>query len=468
MRSYTITLTSNQLLTIPAVLDHYLFLDPISGTNFTYPASADDSDYFYSTGQPTITADDGGFVPWGYGIQDIITNLNVGPLKGPYTVNFSPLGLDTSVYSILKIDYDFGDGSQIITTNYNFKPTYTQGESLTAVPNPRDTIVSHNYYPVNSGMTVYTPSITAYNGNLTTNVFNISISSIPISIYDLADIHLINNTQQLTATETQNIFEIESPNYLTVARLLSTSNIIAQNTVPFYPSSYNDLLLWLDASDIINTYKQNYGANNIVTTWKDKSGNGNDFISDNLHSTPLYKYPRQSQSNRRCLSFNGQYLSNYTITQTSSGQGYTLFIVGKLNSPNGTIFSHNTNTVPDTNISISSPSPYTLNIGQGSVNTTSISNLSYNLTGYSLFSFTLQGSGSAYFTLDNLTIQRNNQNYTYNKSVLPVFIGDPSSTTAQDIEISELILYSTPLSIDAIQRMQQYLINKWQLTLQSN
>ena len=103
MKSYTVTLTSNVLLELPFNLDHVYFWNPTSddptGSNllFVYPASADCSDFSYSTGQPTVTADDDGFNPWGYYIKNYTNNSSaVGPLKGPYTINFDPTNLDIS------------------------------------------------------------------------------------------------------------------------------------------------------------------------------------------------------------------------------------------------------------------------------------------------------------------------------------------------------------------------------------
>jgi hypothetical protein len=252
VKSYTVTLTSKQANSFPTVLDHYLFLDPVSGSNFVYPASADDSDFSYSTGQPTLTADDGTFAGWQYNIQDTYTNINVGPLKGPYTINFNPTGLDTSVLTIHKIAYNFGDGSPETIISRSVNPTYTLGQFASA-GSPNGVIVSHDYYPQNSSsVTIYTPSITAYNSNLIRSVFNITISSAPISIYEFNDVHLINNTQQLTAIETQNIFEVENPQYLTVARVVSAVDALYPTTIPFDPNTAvrnYDLMTGLQASD---------------------------------------------------------------------------------------------------------------------------------------------------------------------------------------------------------------------------
>jgi hypothetical protein len=226
VRTYTLTLTSQQFSVTSSVLDHWLYydlsLDPISGVNFVYPNSADGS--FFSATSGTFvypfTADGYHFYPAGYGIYNVITYLTAGPLKGPYTFIFDPTGLSYELYGIQKIVYDFGDGqSQIVE--------YPIGEGYAGVsqPNsPNNVQVSHDYYPLSEGITTYSPSISVVNGNLIQNIFIIDIIIYPGSIYELQNIHLLNNIQASTsALQTINIFEVESPHYITHARVLSAS-----------------------------------------------------------------------------------------------------------------------------------------------------------------------------------------------------------------------------------------------------
>jgi len=469
VKSYTVTLSSSQPFASPVVLDHYLFLDPTSGSNFVYPNSAWGTDYFYTSGVPTVTANGDIFTPWGYQVQDIYINYSVGPLKGPYTVNFSPTTLDISTYAISEINYNFGDGSPEVSITRNLNPTYTQGQALSAVPDPNSVIVSNNYYPLsNIGLTLYYPSVTAIYSNLSRYIFNITLSSVPTSIYDFTDIHLINSTQQLSSTETQNIFEIENPNYLTVSRVLSTSIPVYTPAVPFYPTSLSGLALWLDASDALTVFRQNIKNISYVVAWNDKSGNGNNFIA---YNNPTYKYPRQSLGLRSIELAGGSYFSIPSLSSSSLGQGYSLFVIARMRTPGGTLFSNDINTnTSNINVSISGVAPYALVVKQGSSTpSTVISNISYNLSGYSLFSTTLNNA-NAYITADSLIIQRANQNYVYfPNNTSTAYIGsDSNGNSLAGTYISEVILYNTPLTPTQVQAVEQYLINKWSLTLQTN
>lgn len=558
MKSYTVSLSSSQNFSIPRVYDHYLFFDPISGVNFVYPTSADGSDFNYSTGTPTETADDGAFSPWGYLIQDVITNLTVGPLKGPYTINFDPSQLDTSTLAINKIVYNFGDGSPEITINTSIVQgtTYVNGQPVSA-SNPNSVVVSHDYYPQsNSSVTVITPSITAYNSNITRNIFNIAISSAPISIYEFDDIHLINNTQQLVSTEMQNIFEIDNPDYLTVARVLSAVDPNYPTVVPFDPNTsvlYYDLITWLDAKDGARIGKD---SQNKVWIWEDKSIYKNDYFNDSnspfipypTANSPTFLYERQSQSGRKCVSFkNNQYL--YALAAGSFGdkvlytyqQGFTIIAVMKLNQigSQDTLFAYDLNTneqalnnnpvqlaqgngqnyLPFMNVSFNKNNSMTVEQGDtsyyfgtsaydpnnGIYQPTNTSIISQNLTSYSLFCFSVSGNenANAYFTADTAIIQRNNQNYQNSFTTLSAFLSggynpnlDPTkypnyqvpagqydyslvygllgtsdaynSSYLTDAEISELMIFDRPLDSASIASVQSYLVNKWNLTLQTN
>lgn len=473
MKSYTVNLSSNQPYTNPALLDHYLYSDPIYGTNFTYANSADGG-VLNNTNTWTSTADDGGFANWQYGIQNNVYNASIGPFKGPYTIYFAPTSLDTSVYSILQIAYNFGDGETLVVNRTIEQLNFTQGSNA-SLSEPNGNIIAHDYYPQSSsGFTVYTPSITALYSNLVYDVYNFSLSSAPISIYELNDIHLISNTQQLSSIETQNVFEVEQPNYLTVARLLSTVDNNYITSTPFLPTSINGLTLWLDASDATTVYKD---VNSKVIKWKDKSGLGNDFTTSGPLSAPIFKYNgiRNSIGGRKCLSFTGyQSLSSNALSATSlNNSGYTVVFITSQNSFSsnlsqpGPIISHDIGSIPDTNISFLSS--YTLNVkqGAGSKNTSSISQ---NLSSYSLYSVTVSGTINTYVTADTLIAQDNNGTYTYSTSSAPYYIGYSASTNTylQNSEISEIILYNRPLIPTDITSLQTYLVNKWGLTLKKN
>jgi len=517
VRSYTVTLTSEQTPFLPQILDHYLFVDPISGSTFVYPTTADgfsafDSSSFY-TNSVTVTADDENMFPWGYAIQDVITNIIIPPFKGPRNIIFSPAGLDTTQRSILKIIYDFGDGTSTTINRTIVTPTNI-GDTLSA-GSPNATSVSHVYYPSNNtGITVYKPTITVYNSNIVRNIFNISISAAPMSIYELDDVHLINNVQPHTSNETQNILEVVSPNHLTTARVVSSNIVEYPTVIPFNPNTalpnYNyNLILWLDAGDAF-TISKDYDNN--VVAWLDKSAYRNDFYTGPVQ--PKYTYNRQALSLRKNVAFsNNASMFTYGSPSFDSifygpnskyGFGYTLFVVMKANTVDGTLFSYDINApqynnvlIPNLNISLTGANSFVVQQGDTSYVTnqsgiyqpTVVSNISYNLSSYSLFSVMLSGttndflsgagSLNAYAAIgaDTLLARRRGQNYIFNinskydPNISLVRIGAsgtyPTSTLA-DAEVSEILLFNTPLDPTACAAIQEYLVNKWKLTLQTN
>ena len=467
MRNYTVLLSSVQPSEPPQVLDHYLFRDPDLGFNFVYPNSADGGLFIGTSYTGALTADGENIYPWGYPIQTDVTNIEIGPLKGPYTITFSPTGLDTSKAAILKIIYDFGDGTNT-TVNRDIVPKPQTGNTV-STGDPNNIPVSHDYYPKSiDSTTVYNPVITVLNGNMVENVFNITLSTVPASIYDFNSTHLINTTQQSQLSETQNIFEVEDPNYLTVARVLSTTD--PKYIVPpfFSPETLvgyeNNLILWLDALDALTLSRDQYEN---VLVWYDKSIYQNNFFSDIpnipgpvrvVGTSPKFQYQTQSNSLRKCVSFEqGKYLyaysdslrGNNSFDAVAENNGYTVFAVMKLNSVGGTLFSYDLNMneelnpitgdqgdginyVPNFNISFNQPNTLTVEQGDtsyyfktsatdnsgGIYQPTTISNISQNLTSYSLFSATVSGTqnAQAYITADTLIARRRNQSYQYNLS----------------------------------------------------
>jgi hypothetical protein len=469
-------------------MDHWFFSDPARGTNFTYPNTAFGG--LYDTPYFPITGDDGGFTEWKYAIQDIISTISVGPLKGPYTITFDPSYLDNQYYSILKIEYDFGDG-QTTTVTRDLIRHLTQGQSLTA-GDPKDVPVTHIYYPLSSsGMTVYNPKITVFNASLVANIFNISISSTAASIYEFNDIHLINTSQQFSITETQNIFEVEQPNYLTVGKVLSTFDSNHATAIPFNPGrslpTYSkNLVLWLDASDAFTIAKD---YNYYVTRWSDKSSYNNDFYSTG-NNKPFYLYKSNSFSNRKCILFRDQasmvsvasdLTSIFSSANSINGAGYTMFIVMKSNTVGGTVFSFDpvgiTSPIPNINMSFDNANNAFI-IKQGT-QVSSFNNISNNLNGYSLFSVTLSGTDNArvYLTADTLIARKTNQNYAYNflnfydPNITRAIIGTSPAFPSNPLlnaEISEILIYNTPLDPASTIAINNYLIDKWELVLKTN
>lgn len=577
MKSLTVILSSNALYGIPQVLDggqiwNITQNDPY-GTNYTYLSTDDGSDYNYNTGSPTATADDTNYTPWGYLVRDFVTNISLGLLKGPYSITFDPGDLYSTDVPLLKIVYNFGDDTQdfVVGNTLNLQTT-TQGQPASA-STPAGTPITHNYFPSsNSTIATFNPSVTAFYSNLTRWIYNISLSSVPSSIYDFDDIHLISNTPQLSTSETQNIFELENPAYLTVARVLSTVDANYPTIYPFDPNAsilaYN-LITWLDASDEATISKDSFGR---VFLWYDKSIYRNNYFcnANDGSQSPIFEYSANSQSKRKCVRFraagqgdviNNQFLyaipvggPNYIdsifYNRVGGVPGFTVFAVMKINqiSTHDTLFSYDLNTdeqvrneqgdglnyLPYVNVSLQSPSSITNNasvvVEQGDTSfyfgtsafdenngiyqSVTTGPISQNLATYSLFSVTVSGNqnATAYFTADTAIVKRDNittppvnfqnlytstlssflsggTNPVYGQYVAPgtydtgtienggtdgLVFGYLGTSDAYynsyltDTEISEFMVFNKPLTPDEIALVQNYLVNKWDLTLQTN
>ena len=219
MKTATIYLSSVQLVGTPLVVDGYLLVDPTYGYNYTYPFTADASFFTSTTGASAYpNTDDGGLIfPSGFLIQTTITSLTAGPYKGPYTITYCASGLDTTYYNILKIIYDFGDGSPTTTINRAVLPGY--GPAAPQLVN-----INHNYWPESQGITTYTPTITVINGNLSFNIFYVTFSIYPGSLYDFGDYNLLNSLQLTNGySESIEIVEITNPNYVSLFKYVSAS-----------------------------------------------------------------------------------------------------------------------------------------------------------------------------------------------------------------------------------------------------
>ena len=215
MRTYIVQLSSNQNIGVPGLIDSLTFNTSL--TAFT--GGPVDGQYFNtSTASYTNTANDGSFFPWKFVIQTFTTNLPPLVLKGPYTFVFSTSALDSTQFGILKVLYDFGDGTHR-TVNY---PAGDSFSGIALIEQPGDVLVQNDYYPLSLSGTTYTPSVTVINGNLVNFVYNLTATFFPSSIYELNDIHLINSLSVgVSSTELLNIFETRSPNYITHALTLS-------------------------------------------------------------------------------------------------------------------------------------------------------------------------------------------------------------------------------------------------------
>lgn len=212
MNTISVYLSSYQIPGIPSFLDHYIFVDPIEGSNITFPNTANGD--FFTTTAYFSSISGGPFFPWGYIVQNTYTDINLGVLKGPYTLTFIPSGIDTTYYTVLKILYNFGDGSDPLNVEKDIVVDYTKINLAglvngSEIGNPKYVYVSHDYWPKQESITSYTATITVVNGNFVNNIFNVTFSSIHDSLYDYDNFHLINKLD-LDSKASSNLLVIEA------------------------------------------------------------------------------------------------------------------------------------------------------------------------------------------------------------------------------------------------------------------
>jgi len=216
VRNYTISLSSDQRLGLLGLYDSQTFstaTSALTSSNITDGSSFLTPGYLYTT-----KVNDGSFFPWEYIISTFTYNTVLNPLKGPYTLTFSTSGLDNSLFGILKVLYDFGDGTKKAVSY----PIGDDFSGIALIEAPGDTNVHHDYYPLSLSGTTYTPSVTVINGNLVSFVYNVSATFFPASIYELDDVHLLNSVSLgVSSNQLLNIYETRSPNYVTHALGLS-------------------------------------------------------------------------------------------------------------------------------------------------------------------------------------------------------------------------------------------------------
>jgi hypothetical protein len=228
VNTVTVNLSSIQDPGDIVMYNHYWFSDPLSGTNIAYPVTANGDFFTYST-TPTVTADDGLFFPWGYLFDDTFETIYAGKYKGLTTLNVNASGLSTAYFPILRIYYEFGDG-----TVYNNSRNVLIDYSKLAIDSfingygygdPKFIPVQHTYQPSDTTFNVtYTAHVQVFNGSLVTNNFYIIIDIVQDSIFDFDDINLLD-TKFISLSEKTiiNVLEASNPEYI-LNNLLKYSN----------------------------------------------------------------------------------------------------------------------------------------------------------------------------------------------------------------------------------------------------
>lgn len=181
-------------------LDHHVFRDTSlspTGYNFVYPLTAFAGPLSSVTAVVYSSSAIGGplfeicYQDFCYK-QIILTPIEIYCIT---SINFVLTAIDESVSDIIKIVYDFGDGSELIYRDYNF--------ATPGAISPKNNIISHIYYPQDKTLTTYHPSISVIFQDCCVNTYTTTICSFRCGILDVYE-----NTYLLDATQSKDSFNI--------------------------------------------------------------------------------------------------------------------------------------------------------------------------------------------------------------------------------------------------------------------
>lgn len=171
-------------------IDHYVFIDPISGSNIYYPITAygerldPETEYL-----PTWILSSGPLSVACY--QDYCfssVDLDSYKIFCNTDVTFILSAFDESISEITKIVYDFGDGSEKLEVNYDF--------SSSPPTSPKDIPITKTFIPKDSNyITTYVVSISVLKNDSCVSTLNIPICTFKCGIFDTYEDVFILNSQ---------------------------------------------------------------------------------------------------------------------------------------------------------------------------------------------------------------------------------------------------------------------------------
>lgn len=239
---------------------------------------------------------------------------------------------------------------------------------------------------------------------------------------------------------------------------MSTAVIKESEGLTFFPPSFPDCNLWLDATDVSTTTLS--GTN--VTRWNDKSGLRNDGVTNGGTTTV------SSINSVRALSFNGT--SDFTGSISNNTPRVTAFMVATMTGSTasyGRLLSCGSTTQADTgansvtllNRLVTTTSVYSTSAG---VNT-AIYNFGYNVPGILVTQYT----GTQGLAFLNGVRQGNPSNVTTSYNYVRYRVGNTAGNGSNGRWgglVGEIIIYHASLTTSQREIVEGYLAWKWGLT----
>ena len=221
------------------------------------------------------------------------------------------------------------------------------------------------------------------------------------------------------------------------------------------PSAFDDLLLWLDANDNSSIVHDS----NLVSVWKDKSGNSHDATESNNSKKPEFVLNGDSLG---ALQFDGS-----DILELSNESPFDLskFSIFAVSSGDGTIFFQNT-----ANVSQTDPTRRNLHLKRshfadgGDYGYVTLNN-SFSASDLAIICFTSSGTTAHEYSINgNLEASSISLSTNSFNDATPS-IGSAFESGAETLTgfICEIILFSSASSTSEMKMIEGYLAHKWNL-----
>jgi len=205
-------------------LDHYVFRDTLSGYSVYYPTTAYGGLFTTSTFNDEVS---GGSIKKSCYQDFCVREISVLPLRLFCITNltFVLSALDESVTNIVKIIYNFGDGSP----EQSVIPDYSN-----AYISPKILPLNHTYYPTDKLVTVYTPTVTVLYNDSCVATYYFTLCSYKCGIIDAYEkAYLLHSRETFNPT---NIFlTLESA----PERQIFNNLLLTDNPLYSIPSQFN-------------------------------------------------------------------------------------------------------------------------------------------------------------------------------------------------------------------------------------
>jgi hypothetical protein len=358
--------------------------------------------------------------------------------------------LNTSNSFTLQLTYRFTNPFSTVYLYYSTIPNDTAPTFISSKSVNSSNQVQFNYTTSNSLVYFYISTESGFMG------INNYVG--PVTFYDPTAFNISLDTYDINTT-TRNILLDVYPQQLVNLNLaiFGNNNFISTSLITqFSPLNITSLRLWLDASTNNNfTFS---GSN--ITQWTDLSGNSNN--ATNSSAYPIYNTP-----NKGVNFTGGKYLTLPNNTIPSGDNNYHIFVVltptDSSSSPQFILGALDNTSSPGSN-TINTFYTTTNNYKQSWNNGSDLTSSSYTIGSKQIVSFEYISSVNRTTFLNGSNIANDlpsARNSSVNNNLIGGLLGNQTFTSY----IHEIIIYSNPLTVVERKKVENYLSDKWAVSL---